>query len=122
MVFIGQLFFENPKNARAVTSRSLDAIQTLGAIQRAKVVRFKVQDEPDHIYSLCLDQAFPGFRPIQLSDFRLDVVGQLPQKKRVIKKTIIENAFNLSTQSIETSINDGDNYEGRQNLREKMFY
>uniref|UniRef100_A0A915CXL4 Uncharacterized protein n=1 Tax=Ditylenchus dipsaci TaxID=166011 RepID=A0A915CXL4_9BILA len=67
MIFIGQPFFNCPEGARIVTSRSLDAIQTLSAIQRTQSVRFKVDQ---YIYSLNLDQSFPGkFKPMRLADF-----------------------------------------------------
>lgn len=41
------------------------------------MVRFKIKNDPDSIYSLCLEQAFPNFSPIQLSDFQPKNVGKL---------------------------------------------
>jgi hypothetical protein len=69
LIFIGDRFFNCPQGqgARVISSRSLDAVQSLSAIQRAGAVRFKVDE---HIYSLRLDECFPGFKPITLSHFR----------------------------------------------------
>ncbi|KAI1715705.1 hypothetical protein DdX_08029 [Ditylenchus destructor] len=71
LIFIGEAFFSCPPGARKINSRSLDAIQTLSAIQRIQSVRFKVDQE--HIHSLDLEQSFPGtFKPTQLADFSPD--------------------------------------------------
>jgi len=72
LIFIGDRFFNCPSQqgthgARVINSRSLDAVQSLSAIQRAGAVRFKVDE---HIYSLRLDECFPGFKPTTLSHFR----------------------------------------------------
>lgn len=40
-----------------LNARSLDAVQTLGALERVKSVRFKVGD---YVHALDLKQAFPG--------------------------------------------------------------
>uniref|UniRef100_A0A1I8BUX9 Uncharacterized protein n=1 Tax=Meloidogyne hapla TaxID=6305 RepID=A0A1I8BUX9_MELHA len=85
LVFVGECFFTCPEGAQKLTARSLDAIQTLSSIQRIKNVRFKA--DQDQIYSLNLDQCFPGttkirqnnikkfstdFRPTKMTDFSPD--------------------------------------------------
>jgi hypothetical protein len=57
LVFIGEIFFHKTSDGATVASRSLDAIQTLGAIQRIGSVRFKANDK---IFALDTDNAFPG--------------------------------------------------------------
>ncbi|KAI1725149.1 hypothetical protein Ddc_06437 [Ditylenchus destructor] len=80
LIFIGEAFFNCPPGARKINSRSLDAIQTLSAIQRIQSVRFKVDQE--HIHSLDLEQSFPGsFKPTQLADFSPDTYP-LPKPPR----------------------------------------
>uniref|UniRef100_A0A914C1Z2 Uncharacterized protein n=1 Tax=Acrobeloides nanus TaxID=290746 RepID=A0A914C1Z2_9BILA len=66
LVFIGEIFFHKTSDGATVASRSLDAIQTLGAIQRIGSVRFKANDK---IFALDTDNAFPGFEPRTLLDF-----------------------------------------------------
>uniref|UniRef100_A0AC35FYW4 Uncharacterized protein n=1 Tax=Panagrolaimus sp. PS1159 TaxID=55785 RepID=A0AC35FYW4_9BILA len=68
IVFIGDIFFEATKTETAseLNARSLDAVQTLGALERVHSVKFKVGDI---IYALALTQAFSGFEPHTLSDF-----------------------------------------------------
>uniref|UniRef100_A0AC34Q6Q4 Uncharacterized protein n=1 Tax=Panagrolaimus sp. JU765 TaxID=591449 RepID=A0AC34Q6Q4_9BILA len=70
VVFIGEIFFETAKQTEEtkLNARSLDAIQTFGALERVHSVRFKVGE---NIYSLNLKQAFPGFEPHTIQDFWL---------------------------------------------------
>lgn len=99
MIFIGDIFFEATKadTASELNARSLDAVQTLGALERVHTVKFKVGDI---IYALALAQAFSGnhfinarffqtvvkftgFEPHTLSDFwglysRIDDPRQCP--------------------------------------------
>jgi len=68
-MFIGECFFTCPEGAQKLTARSLDAIQTLSSIQRIKNVRFKA--DQDQIYSLNLDQCFPGTIRLFLETFKI---------------------------------------------------
>ncbi|KAE9556122.1 hypothetical protein FO519_000610 [Halicephalobus sp. NKZ332] len=69
IVFIGDIFFGNSKSTgNTLNARSLDGVQSLGALERVHTVRFKVGEI---IYALDLKQAFPGFEPHIISDFWL---------------------------------------------------
>lgn len=88
MVFIGGIFFQAPNvttvSERQILSRSLDACQTLSALDRGKTVKFRVvengDDEKGQIYALVLEQCFPGFRPTCLEDF---YNIQMPKKSKL---------------------------------------
>lgn len=77
-VFIGDLFFYCPKGAPKITARSLDAFQTLSSIECIKTVNFRADQE--QIYSLNLEQCFPNFHPIRLTDLCNPHKFQLPSR------------------------------------------
>lgn len=117
MIFIGGIFFQ-PSNVTAVLprqilSRSLDACQTLSALDRSKTVRFQVieegNEEKGQIYALVLEQCFPGFRPTCLEDF---------YNIKAPKKSKIFSAY--SSDSVTKIINEQTTHSVTFNLTPKL--
>uniref|UniRef100_A0A7E4ULW4 Uncharacterized protein n=1 Tax=Panagrellus redivivus TaxID=6233 RepID=A0A7E4ULW4_PANRE len=92
IVLIGASFFKihNSEEPSELAARSLNGIQTLGALERIHSVMFKVGDI---IYEIRLDQAFPGFEPHTIADFW----NANPEKTKL--PTILDETPQILTES-----------------------
>lgn len=105
---------------RSIVSRSLDACQTMRAIERGKGVRFRVSnfeiedqqqknyncgdptEKGGQIYELILNECFPDFRPTCLADF---YAIKMPNKRRAFSASSSSDSDKNSVKNLPTTTN-----------------
>jgi hypothetical protein len=137
LVFIGEIFFESTERSPPVSARSLDAIQSLSALQRIHAIRFRVDD---HIYSLRINQAFPGnehnkkqtanvpaidlgFNPAKLEDLmKVELPPSAKKAPRVSSAPATSIVFNEIAPTSATSPNSASSGTGSNAVSPNLLH